>query len=89
MRNLFDVGCQPKVTDNTIKNIELKLAAHIACHSSIATVDHLGELVRDFSDKGIAVHRTKCTALIKWFLSPSMHKNLLVDLKRYTLLRDY
>ena len=58
----------------TLKKIaELKLAAHIACHSSIATVDHLGEIVKNISGKDISLHKTKCSALIKKALSPAVH----------------
>ena len=41
----FWTGIKPKAMDMSVKKAELKLAAHIACHSSIQTVDHLGELV--------------------------------------------
>lgn len=41
-RTLFDVGCSSRQVDNTGRTAELKLAAHIVCHSSIATIDHLG-----------------------------------------------
>ena len=78
-RTLFDVGCSSKQVDNTEKIAELKLAAHIACHSSIATVDHLGEIAKNFSGKNISLHRTKCLALIKKALSPVVHEDLLTD----------
>ena len=55
MRTLFDVGCSQKIVDNTVKSIELRLALHIACHSSVLTVDQLGELVRDFCSKDVAI----------------------------------
>ena len=89
-RTLFDVGCSSKQVDNTEKIAELKLAAHIACHSSIATVDHLGEIVKNISGKDISLHRTKCSALIKKALSPAVHDELLTDLKdqSYSLIID-
>ena len=80
-RTLFDVGCSSKQVDNTEKITELKLAAHIACHSSIATVGDLGEIVKNISGKDISLHRTKCSALIKKALSPAIHDELLTDLK--------
>ena len=67
--------------DNSEKIAELKLAAHIACHSSIATVDHLGEIVKNISGKDISLHRTKCSALIKKALGPAVHDELLADIK--------
>lgn len=65
-RTLFSVGCERKTqaVNNTIKIAELKLAAHIACHSSIRTIDHLGEIVKCVSTKDISLHRTKCSALV-------------------------
>ena len=89
-RTLFDVGCSSKQVDNTEKIAELKLAAHIACHSSIATVDHLGEIVKIISGKDISLHRTKCSALIKKALSPAVCDELLTDLKdqSYSLITD-
>jgi len=84
------VGVQRKAVDNSVKVAELKVAAHIACHSSIRTVDHLGEIVKDVSGKDIALHGTKCTALVKRVLSPSVHEQLLNDLKdcNYSLIID-
>jgi hypothetical protein len=69
-RNLFDVGVRKETIDNSLKSAELKLAVHIACHSSVLTVDHLGELVKEITGKDIALHRTKCTALITRVLGP-------------------
>ena len=92
VRTLFDVGV--KVTpelNNTNKEVELKLAAHIACHSSIATIDHLGEIVKNISNyNSISIHRTKCSALIKNVLSKTMREELLDDLKntQYSLIID-
>ena len=84
------MGVQCKAVDNSVKVAELKLAAHIACHSSIRTVDHLGEIVKDVSGKDIALHRTKCTAPVKRVLGPSVHEQLLNDLKdcNYSLIID-
>ena len=89
-RTLFGVGCSSKQVDNTEKITELKLAAHIACHSSIATVDYLGEIIKNISGKDISLHRTKCSALIKKALSPAVHDELLTDLKDqpYSLIID-
>ena len=87
---LFDVGCSSKQVDSTEKIAELKLAAHIACHSSIATVDHLVEIVKNISGKDISLHRTKSSALIKKALIPAVHDELLTDLndQSYSLIND-
>jgi hypothetical protein len=88
-RNLFDVGIRKETIDNSIKSAELKLAMHIACHSSVLTVDHLGELMRDITGKDMALHLTKCTALITRVLGPSFHEELLADVNGgYSLIID-
>ena len=48
-RTLFDAGVSSVRVDASVKVTELKLAAHIACHSSVHTVDHFGDIVRDVS----------------------------------------
>lgn len=90
MRTVFDTGIKPKTVDISVKKAELKLAAHIACHSSIQTVDHLGELVHSISGKDLAIHRTKCTALIKRVIGPSVHLELIQDIQNvpFSLIID-
>ena len=89
-RTLFELGCQSKKVDNSLKVTEIKIAAHIACHSSLNTVDHLGELFKDVSGKDVKLHRTKCTALIKCVLGPAMLEQLLQELADipYSLIID-
>ena len=89
-RTLLDTGIKKVTVDNTTKICELKLSAHIACHSSMKTIDHLGELVKTISNKESALHRTKCTALINNVLGPSMLEELLQDISdsAYSLIID-
>jgi hypothetical protein len=61
-----------KRISNKMKERDLKIAVHIAMHSSIRSVDHLGELLNQISDEKhgtIKFHRTKCTLLIKKVIS--------------------
>lgn len=90
MRTLFQSGISKIKASNAVKASELKLAAHIACHSSIRTVDHLGELVKDISCKDLSLHRTKCTALVNKVLGPSMFSDLRRDIgdSDYSLIID-
>lgn len=90
MRTLFEVGVINQTEDNSVKMAELRLCAHIACHSSIVTIDHLGELIKNISQQDISVHRTKCSAIIKNVLCPSMKEALINDLKeeKYSLVID-
>lgn len=90
MRTLFQTGVSKIKASNTIKANELKLAVHIACHSSIRTVDHLGEVVKEISCKDLSLHRTKCTALITKVLGPNMVQELRRDIgdSDYSLIID-
>ncbi|CAL9699734.1 unnamed protein product [Knipowitschia caucasica] len=89
-RTLFDTGCSVQTTHAAVKEAELTLAAHVACHSSILTVDHLGCVVEDISKKNINMHRTKCTALINSVIGPVLHEELLEDIGSgtYSLIVD-
>ncbi|XP_044595533.1 uncharacterized protein LOC123272663 [Cotesia glomerata] len=68
--------CHPinviKPPNNKVKVAELQLAAFIAEHTSIITVDHLTELLKKIEPDSdvfskMKLHRTKCAALIKIF----------------------
>lgn len=62
VRTLFDSGITTVRIDRSVKLAELKMAAHIACHSSILTVDHLGELVGEIAQKDIKLQdKMLCT----------------------------
>ena len=89
-RTLFDVGCARKTEDQSIKVAEFKLAVHVACHSSILTSDHLGEIVKDVSGRDISIHRTKCSALIKNVLCLVIRNDLFMDIQGmpYSLIID-
>ncbi|CAG9763571.1 unnamed protein product [Ceutorhynchus assimilis] len=71
------------VISSEAKIKDLIIAAHIACHSSITSVDHLGELLNNLKitskNNSIRQHRTKCTALIKNVIYPSLLEDLLED----------
>lgn len=76
------------------KNIDLKLAVHIACHSSIRSIDHLGDLLK-LHGKGsplenLKLHSTKCSKLILNVLSPSILQSLVEDIgnSKYSLIVD-
>ena len=55
--------------EDGVKKAELHLAATIACHSSIRSVDHLGEKIACHGSRSVRhttkLHRTKCVGLIK------------------------
>ena len=90
VRTLFQTGVVNRNADSSVKEIELKFAAQIACHSSMKTIDHLGELVKEASSKDISLHRTKCTALINRVLGPVMLDKLRTDIgeNEYSLIID-
>jgi hypothetical protein len=69
-----------KVESTDTKRRELLLAAHIACHSSVRTVDHLSEVMVKIypeSSKDISLHRTKCSALINKVLAPNILSEII------------
>ena len=79
------------------KTAELKLAVFIAEHSAIKSVDHLGELLSQISNqasifKNIRIHRTKCSKLLLNVIAPSLHKELVEDIRQsgsfYSLILD-
>lgn len=80
MRTLTDVGFTAKPVNNKVKCFKLEVAAHIACHSSVLMVDHLGEIIKTGTDQAVQLQRTKCTALIKRVLARSLEEQLLAEL---------
>ncbi|XP_061464100.1 coenzyme Q-binding protein COQ10 homolog B, mitochondrial isoform X1 [Rhineura floridana] len=76
--------------DESINVCALKLAAHIACHMSIFTVDHLGCIIGGIAEKDISLHRTKCSTIIRDIIGPTVHKELLRDIGNgyYSLIID-
>lgn len=77
----FFPGFNIRTSDS--KKTDLILAAHIACHSSVRTIDHLGELLRNLPNSGklseLKLHRTKCSKIICKVLAPCMLKELIED----------
>lgn len=70
------VGDEKKAND-------LRLAVYIAMHSSIRSVDHLTELLKDLgkgsSLENLRMHRTKCSKLIANVISPALLTDLVAD----------
>ena len=70
------------------KIAELKIAAFIAEHCSLLTVDHLINILPQLDPssgalKNIKLHRTKCSMLIKNVLAPSMLEALIEEIGNY------
>ncbi|KAH9637051.1 hypothetical protein HF086_013867 [Spodoptera exigua] len=75
---------KPAMSEST-KIAELKIAAFIAEHCSLLTVDHLISILPQLdpsSDalKNLKIHRTKCSMLIKNVLGPSMLEALVEEI---------
>ena len=83
-----------KTKEKSVKEAELAIAVHMACHGSIRTVDHLGEIMVKYGERSelgeIKLHRTKCTKLITEVVAPSYKEQLLTDVKDkyYSLIID-
>lgn len=78
---------KPVLPEST-KIAELKVAAFIAEHCSLLTVDHLINILPQLdpsSDalKNLKIHRTKCSMLIKNVLGPSMLDALIEEIGDY------
>ena len=96
------ISSMPKITNFTKKSIddnrkvaELKLAAFIAEHCSIKTIDHMTETIKNLDKdsrvlQSINMRRTKCTALILNVLSPCYFSELIEDIGTsfYSLIVD-
>ena len=65
--------------------MDLKLAVHITCHSTIRTVDHLGEVLKKLGKDvstlaNLRLHRTKCGKLISAVIAPAMLQEIIDDI---------
>lgn len=85
----------PSKPNTKLKLAELCLAAHVAVHSSLCTVDHLTPVLAStfqYSSTagGMTLGRTKCTALISKVLRPTFREMLLeyVGQQPYSLIVD-
>ena len=75
---------KPVLPEKT-KISELKIAAFIAEHSAIQTVDHLINIIPELDASSVALrnlklHRTKCAMLIKNVLGPVMLSDLVEEI---------
>ncbi|XP_074026139.1 zinc finger protein 862-like isoform X2 [Leptinotarsa decemlineata] len=78
---------KPVLPEST-KIAELKIAAFIAEHCSLLTVDHLINILPQLDPssealKNIKLHRTKCSMLIKNVLAPLMREALIEEIGNY------
>ncbi len=71
------------------KRREIRIAAYIACHTSINAVDDLSDILKDEMGT-FQMHRTKCTAIIKCVLAPHFREELMEDIGEspYSLYLD-
>lgn len=75
---------KPVLSENT-KIAELKIAAFIAEHGSLQTVNHMIEILPELDPSSHAIsnlklHRTKCSMLIKNVLGPCMLQELIEEI---------
>ncbi|KAK3924288.1 Zinc finger MYM-type protein 1 [Frankliniella fusca] len=88
------------VKSNESKVKDLILSAHVACHSSVRTIDHLGEVINTVISKHeseskssvppLKLHRTKCSKIICKVISPCLQRDLVKDVGEgwFTLIID-
>lgn len=75
------------------KILDIKLAIFTAKHASIVSVDHLTTMLKSLSIKEfekLRLHRTKCSAIIKYVVAPVLLSNLVSDVgdSKYSLILD-
>lgn len=76
------------------KEMDLDIAVFVACHTAIHTVDHLGQVVRKHGEGSsmgkLKLGRTKCSALIKRVIAPTLKEELKENIhgKRYVVMID-
>ena len=89
----IEVVWNPTIADE-VKTTEIELAMTMACHSSIQTIDHLGEIIaRNATGSRLAnikIHRTKCTKILTSIVSPALKEELIADVmgKKFSLIVD-
>lgn len=70
------------IQSNEEKKNDITLAVFIATHTSLRSIDHLGEILKNIgkqskcSMQNLRLHRTKCSALIKHVIGPSLLEGL-------------
>lgn len=71
------------------KHRELRVAAYVACHTSINAVDDLSDILQEEMG-AFKMHRTKCTAVITSVLAPHFRDELKEDIGEspYSLYLD-
>ncbi|CAH1109912.1 unnamed protein product [Psylliodes chrysocephalus] len=100
-RNLLTKGVS--VSTDALKRKEIILSTYIAAHFSIRSVNHLTDILNTFSHSprlGLAstsaegqtfhLHKTKCAAIIRNIIAPSLLKQLVNDVGDmfYSLIID-
>ncbi|CAI6358647.1 unnamed protein product [Macrosiphum euphorbiae] len=74
------------IITNEQKELDLKLSLYVATHTSIKSIDHLGEILKVIGKKNnsllsnLKLHRTKCSTIIKNVISPSLLEELILDI---------
>lgn len=78
-----------KTTNYKLQQQEATLRMYTAVHSSIAPVDHLGQLCyMQFGCSSLKLHRIKCSNIIKNDLAPHFNEDLDIGNSFYSLLID-
>ncbi|KAK3914514.1 Protein ZBED8 [Frankliniella fusca] len=89
---LHNYGCT-SVTDQA-KIADMKLAVFIASHTSIQSIDHLGEILKELGKgsalQNIRIHRTKCSKIISAVVAPAFLTELVKDIgnSKYSCIVD-
>lgn len=77
-----------------VKEFEIKYSVAVACHSSVRSVDHFSDIIKEYGKKSplenLKLHRTKGAKLITNVVAKSYNEKLIEELRevKFSLLID-
>jgi hypothetical protein len=79
---------------DSVKKAEIILAAGVAVHLSISSIDHMSEIVKGHGEKSVWIdinlHRTKCSMIVKNDIAASLKEDLRKAIRgrKFSLMID-
>ena len=67
-----------------LKKADISLAVHIASHTNIQSIGHLGEMLSELGNgsvlQDLRLHRTKCSSLILNVIAPALSLEIVAEI---------
>jgi len=72
------------------KERDIRLAVFTACHGTMRSSDHLCDLLNDLKFQNLRLHRTKCSNIVQYVVSPNLLSELIEDVGtvKYSIIVD-